>query len=144
MKNSLFDNKFSPRWEAQWKSDQNVCSQREQTYQEPALLSFSLLLLCWSPHTQHSEQSWWKASKNCPRWVLLDHKGQEYLLFRIHPETNNSEKLLLLLSVVSAFAHVLLDAFTTSPSLIKYRPNWGQWKKAERILSLGRRSSLTG
>lgn len=73
----------------------------------------------------------------------MDHKGQEYLLFRIHPETNNSEKLLLL-SVVLAFAHILLDAFTISPPLIKHTPNWGQWKKAERILSSGKLSSLSG
>lgn len=66
-----------------------------------------------------------KDLQKLPKKVLLDLKGQEYLLFRIYLEKNMSEKLMLL-AVVSAFAHIVIDAFTIYPFLNKYISYRGQ------------------
>lgn len=117
---------FQPHEEYTYPSqDQNVFSRRELTHQEPELLSFSLLLL--SVQNNLGEKP-----PNIAQ--LLDLKGQEYLLFRMYLERDNSEKLLAL-AVFLVFAHIVLDAFTISPCLVKYTPYWGQWKKAEGIFS---------
>lgn len=107
----------------------------------PSYLLFASALLVTLHSIQNNLSE--KPPKNCPRRVLLDLKGQEYLLFRIYLERNNLEKLLLLAAVLT-FTHFVLDAFTISPSLIKYTSHWGQWKKAESIFSSGELSSLSG